>query len=467
MSLLKYKHEKIETKEKVKNSKIVFNKTNNFEVDISFDDSLKDSFDELNLAKTLLSSSFENSFIKLNSVFDSELINDLNLLKSFFEDSGEKFDFLTSLGNDDLYFDLKLELLPFLFDELRNNYLFENSLSEALFSIKEKNIIEEGYILRDNGIIKKDGNVVFDPNDAAKIIIKSVDFEELIVIAEPGINIPFYFFEDSGGSSFKGHDFFFDSSLPLEYKILESSVYRNLVLENNNISDKKIKKINFNNSKITLEDFSFFINPINVSENIKRMVLDSEQFDKNELASYEECKTKEINFLKLLLLLLLGGGYENLAPLNKISGTINSSESVCDIDSFDNSHKMMWSKNKKQGLKISILQILNSYFKLYYGFNIKRLVVRPCIKIKIFKKRIQKCWTIQIFPGICLFGGIEKVLLKYQNKISAEINEMFSCTKVYLKPNYINGELKTIKSDKPDKNIVKNDNDDLFEKVGL
>lgn len=453
MGLLSYKHKKKETEKRIEKSSYSFDFTGNTseENEIIFEP--KNNFDEQILVKTLLNS-FRNKFININKLVDSELYNSLVI----FEDSiKELVPFFSGYLSDSFNGTTNVNLsalndaLLFLKDHVGINDEYKDLMNNT----KKVNILNDDYKLKDNGEITKNGEVIFNPNNAEELVVSKIDFVKQQVVFFPGIVIPFSFlvFENFKNSVSESSE---NSHYKINYNpagkeigiTSDDSFYTNLILNNNFITDKKINEINFKDSELKLSDLSFFIDTEFAIDNIKKIVLSPENINGLVGDSYEECQTKNINFLKLLMLIIIGGGNERVAPLTP-RGTLRwSTERVCDKKGYDTWHLMSWSPSKKQGLKISILQILEACISLFYGANLPVLRVKPCIG----RKKFRKCWNITIFPGICLFGGIQKLVYNFQADISAEINSMFACNKVYYTPKYVASNLiKEASSTKPNK----------------
>ncbi|MGL5767918.1 MAG: hypothetical protein ACRCX8_19960 [Sarcina sp.] len=155
---------------------------------------------------------------------------------------------------------------------------------------------------------------------------------------------------------------------------------------------------------------------------------------KIETNSFTTCNFKEIPYSELQSLMFWGGGERGVKPLasNEISdkdiifkpdgtvlysgtnSTVKTKRSGCPSKSFKTGHLMMYSSDNKVGLKRSIIQYIYSF----------------CASIGIFNANIPKLIgfkKFKVFPGLCIGGLLEIILLSWQERVSTRINELFQC----------------------------------------
>lgn len=165
---------------------------------------------------------------------------------------------------------------------------------------------------------------------------------------------------------------------------------------------------------------------IDLVDQIKKYKVDTNAFT--------TCNFKEIPYSELQSLMFWGGGERGVKPLasNEISdkditfkpdgtvlysgtnSTVKTKRSGCPSKSFKTGHLMMYSSDNKVGLKRSIIQYIYSF----------------CASIGIFNANIPKLIgfkKFKVFPGLCIGGLLELILLSWQERISTRINELFQC----------------------------------------
>lgn len=422
MSLLKYKHEKLETKEKIKNSKVIFKNEENFGDDF-YDNNENDSaFDEGAFSVELLKNTFNSISKPINFVFENDLLSDLTIFEDFIKSHYpdlKNYIQEGSTGEKEVSLRALIDLKDYLLNEFGDT---ATDLLDPEYDFNGKNLNYSEFSIKNNGKIYKNNNIVFDPTEPCQAKVKEINFENFSVTLEPGLIIPFsYILKETREIDNVKIDSLLDSGSyikDLDYK--NNDFYKNLILDNKNITDKNVKKISFSGD-ITADELFKTVGVYDYSDDLKRFVLSPELHkDLDKIEGITVCNLKDINFIYLLMLLLIGGGEEGVRPATRSSSqTIRSALSGCSALEVNNFHPMLWTNTKKQGLKRSALQFIMPYIDLVKGFNI-----RP-IKVPILGK---------VFDGICILGNLEKVVYNFQANISKKIREAFKCEIKYTSP---------------------------------
>lgn len=146
------------------------------------------------------------------------------------------------------------------------------------------------------------------------------------------------------------------------------------------------------------------------------------------------CNFKDIPYAKLNSLLFWGGGERGVKPLssrtisdkdisfapdgtayyNGANSTVSTRRPGCQSKTFKTGHVCMYSDSNKMGVKTSIIQYLHKFGSMCGIFNAN---IPPLIGFKRFK----------VFPGLCIGGLLEILLMGWQERISKQINDMFQC----------------------------------------
>lgn len=146
------------------------------------------------------------------------------------------------------------------------------------------------------------------------------------------------------------------------------------------------------------------------------------------------CNFKDIPYAKLNSLLFWGGGERGVKPLSSrtisdkdiafapdgtvyysgANSTVSTRRPGCKSKTFKTGHVCMYSDNNKMGLKTSIIQYLHKFGSMCGIFNAN---IPPLVGFKRFK----------VFPGLCIGGLLEILLMGWQERISKQINDMFQC----------------------------------------
>lgn len=146
------------------------------------------------------------------------------------------------------------------------------------------------------------------------------------------------------------------------------------------------------------------------------------------------CNFKDVPYAKLNSLLFWGGGEKGVKPLSSraisdkdisfasngtvyysgANSTVSTRRPGCQSKTFKTGHVCMYSESNKMGLKTSIIQYLHKFGSMCGIFNAN---IPPLIGFKRFK----------VFPGLCIGGLLEILLMGWQERISKQINDMFQC----------------------------------------
>ena len=399
-----------------------------------------DLFDPSLLESTLSAVLSSKSFV-LNPVVDSELLEAVSVFSDNISATLPNFyGYLKDNKNGKKTVDSSVLLDAFAF--LKS--IDPSNLSVDFLSGQSQSIsIEDGdYLITPTAKIYKNGKLVFDIEDPNASGLSNINFKNKIIVFLSGIEIPFFVFsepdlkiENSFYSFPENNDGYATESQISDF--VSDFLFDELILKNPQIKNKKLHSSVLDVSGVSFDDLGFVFNLGSAKNTINSFLLNKANFDNHEeVSEFENCISGKINFMYLLLLVILGGGKEGKQPIAaKGSNAFNNN---CERKAFNTWHNLLWGADGKKGIPISILQILYIVLSPYFGFNIDKWDVRICLRIKIFKKKIEKCWSWTIFKGWCMYGHLELAILGFQEKISEEIRKMFFCKKVFLKPSYLN-----------------------------
>lgn len=400
---------------------------------------IDDFYNSDNLIKTfnfiLGSKSFE-----LNPATDSELIDSVTVFSENITEALPNFDgYLTTDKNG--YVKANASVLIDAIDFLKS--VGNNNLASDFTELSNKSIAvgDGNFFITPTGKIFRNNEIIFDIEDSEKNTLKSIDFKNKKIFFKSGVEIPFGVFSTS---DLKLENSSFFSANADSFKTFEENsifvsefLFEQLILRNDSLKNKSLDKVDFSGSKLSFDDLSFVFESSSAKNSINSYILNKENFENSNAADeFENCTNGKINFMYLLLLIILGGGKEGQGPVAQKGS--NSSNSHCEVKSYNTWHNLLWSDSNKKGIPVSILQILHAVLSPFFGLNIDRWDIRICISIKIFKKRIKKCWSWTVFEGWCICGHLEIAIFKFQEKISEEIRNMFYCKKTFLKPTFLN-----------------------------
>lgn len=440
MGLLDYKHKNEELKKPAPDV--------DFDVEITTDykfDMFKKEMDDLNdLEKTQdglikdLKKVIASETVTVNPLFDDTLISNLNILSGIIKEYIPDYtDYYTYDENGNAIISLRafIDARDYLLNELDIDIdnLDRKTYGNSIIN-KDKLYYSNGISIDQDGIIRKNKKVLFNPGRPQDIQISSMDFEKEIITFNPGVHIAM--------KKFKSPDIF----------------YKELVVTNPYFVDKNKKKYYFED--LTADTLFKLFGIKKGNEILKQGVLNPkfhplyDVLDTNpDLDSIKKgmtvCTSGKINYFYLMFLLLIGGGDFAKRPLpgkNDPSATIkqgkvgafsiecldiNGSNNGCNNKNYKVGHPMMYSDAKPFGMKTSILQTIHGMASFIFGLNIPK--IRLYIRIRIFKKNITIVdWTIIHFT--CIGGWLEILLFEIQEFISKEITKLLKCDTTYSTP---------------------------------
>lgn len=463
MGLFDFKHEDIEIK---REHNIRLNKTDILSPDHFEEDELekelnetKDILDKLINKNEQLSNNIKNEIAHstlsgINDFFDKSIVDDLDKFHSFMKQ------FMPGLPpyykkNEDGSIEISLQAYIDANDYILNEFGFDEKNIVEEFDYNGNLNIEKMYFANDysvssNGNIYHGHEMIFNSNDKSKIIVEYIDFIKEIIKFKPGVYVKID-------------------------KILDKNKLVNeLITNNNNISNKNPGIVDFSNSvkpediyvninknydknnpteidkdiiknieeeikkDITLEDLEELA-PIDNSKDtldeIKRIIKDIRNFPEG----IQTCNTNKVNYLWLLFLIIIGGGSEKKAPFPQnggvcdfykkpqrkaigVGGKSGTGASYSKPRNYRTGHNRLYSNRNRQGLKISLLQMLIRFLEPFFDINISIL------EFKVAKTHIK------LLPAIDIGAFIEHCLLKFQEWISEEIRKMQGCDSQYIIP---------------------------------
>lgn len=423
MGIFDYKHDKKIEFKKVSNTGFLEEDTPSIIIPEETVKETTNVISDQNELINLIKSEFNNKSIALNPLFDNELLSDLEVFQDFLntfipgiskyttgDNNGTKTVNLSSLVDARDYLINEFGFSP---DEVLDNNLDAKQLYYSDFNIKE------------NGKIYKNGEVIFDPSEPCENFITQIDFEKMLVTIAPGIIIPFAYLlnYNNNPTNFTDDSFNTDAEV-LTIDPYDNPFFNNLIKDNALVTNKDLVTLNFSNGDLTTDTLFKSVGVNNYGDLLKNFILNPTINSDNSTAdSITVCKLKDINFLYLLLLLILGGGEEGVAPLSTTAQqTISFSASGCSGGTWNVYHPLMYTTAKQQGVKKSILQFIEPLTNAVKSWNI------PKLQFTILG------YDIKVFPGLCILGYLERMVIEAQAKISAEIRKAFTCTITYYKP---------------------------------
>lgn len=460
MNLFSYKHEKKEEIKIIEETEL--KKEEIQEGEIKKPNELLNTLKKRKDLELLIRNDFNSKFIEsINPYFDDDLIKNVqileNFLKSFFS---ELPSYLKE--NEDGTYNISLRALIDARDYLRN----ELDISPDILKNRFKNINDSAlkyknqYIFLPDGSIWKNNEPVFNPEEPSINKIFSIDFAKMIISFEPGIHVPFSYilgYTKEFTNFHKKKDFpnkEFNDPEPGESKYDENAnqdwicnpydnpLYNELVLNNNKIEDKTPKRTITNG--LTLKDLIKVVPIKNYKELLKNFVTSPKfhpEYNDEEKKGTSVCNLKDINYFKLMLLLLVGGGNYKKAPLPNVDSpyasiTTKADFFLCERKSYQTGHSFMYSSKNKVGISFSLLQMCYTFLRpLFTLVNIPPLGVKIPFSFKLSKWNLDVKWKdVNIFPGLCIFGFLEHFIMMLQEWVSKEINKMFKCDMVYTTP---------------------------------
>lgn len=461
MNLFKYKHQKKEELKIIENSDL---KTKPIEEEkvIVKPNKLVEQLTKRKKVELAIRNDFNSKFIEgVNPYFDDDLIKNVqileNFLKSFFpelpsyleeQENGNYKVSLRALIDARDFLRNELDITP---DELKNRFAnFEQD------TLKYKG----GYIFMPDGSIWKNNEPIFNPAQPGLNKIIAIDFAKLIISFEPGIHVPFSYllgmtkeftnyyskkdFPNIETNDPEPGESKFDEGTKPDWicNPYDNPLYNELVVNNPLITNKKPDRTI--TTGLTLEELLKTV-PIENTDKLLKDFVTSPKFhpdyNDEEVKGTSVCNLKDINYFKLMLLLLLGGGDYRKAPLPNIDSpyaSINTKADffLCERKSYQTGHAFMYSKKNKVGISFSVLQMTYMFLKpLFTLVNIPPLGIKIPFSFKLSKWNLDVKWKdVNIFPGLCIFGFLEHVIMMLQEWVSKEINKMFKCDMTYTTP---------------------------------
>ena len=411
---------------------------------------IKNDFFDPSLLESTLSAVLSSKSFVLNPVVDSELLEAVSVFSDNISETLPNFyGYTKDNKNGKKAVDSSVLLDAFAF--LKS--IDPSNLSVDFLSGQPQSVsIEDGdYLITPTAKIYKNGKLVFDIEDPSTSGLSNINFKNKIIVFGSGIEIPFFVFSEP---DLKTENSFYSfpgsATESMISDFVSDFLFDELILKNPQIKNKNLHSSVLYVPGVNFDDFGFVFNLGSAKNTINSFLLNKANFDNHEeVSEFENCITGKINFMYLLLLLILGGGKEGKQPIAaKGSNAFNKN---CKRKAFNTWHNLLWGADGKKGIPISILQILYTVLSPFFGLNIDKWDVRICLRIKIFKKRIEKCWSWTIFEGWCICGHFELAILGFQEKISEEIRKMFFCKKVFLKPSYLNVSISEKQTEKTTK----------------
>ena len=459
MDLFSYKHKDIEIK-KDHNLNIVRNV--DIEDLIDVEEQVKDEKEETKnqldslinkneqLSNILKNEIAHSTMTGINDFFDKTLIDHLDIFHNFMKK------FMPGLPpyytkNDDGSIEVSLQAYIDAKDFILNEFGFkEDNISEEFDYNGNLNIEKMhfalDYSISSNGNIYKGDKMIFNTNDKSKIYVDYIDFKNDIIKFKPGV--------------------FIDINKILDKEKLIDELIKN----NDNIEDKDTNFIDFNKplkpedffdkdfikdnateeendryaeieeelkNDVSLEDLEELAPKDNVDiiEILRKLIMDTRNFPDG----IQTCNTNKVNYLWLLFLIIIGGGSEGQAPFPQdrticgfyrkpqrkaigLGGTNGTGGSYSKPRNYRTGHNKLYNSRNRQGLKISLLQMLIKFLDPFFDINISILEFRVAGT------------HIKLLPAIDIGAFIEHCLLKFQEWISKEIRSMQGCDSQYIIP---------------------------------
>lgn len=348
------------------------------------------NYDLLKKKQKDVADKIENSIAKkkiknVNKYFDSELIKNLDIF----------YDFMKSLDSsikpyyskdEDGKIDVDMRAYLDAKDFLINEFGLDVSNLHRIMNDKgvvngKKFFITDGYSIDGYGIVRHFDEIVYDPDKAAKI--RYIDYNKEIAVVEPGIYVDISDWKDE--------------------------VYKKLILENNNITNKNSTASGIITGAIDTDDFKD-ITGKDLNSRAADIVRNPEDYmSKSEGDDYDinYCNWESLNFLWLMFLIICGGGKAGTMPLSSSEeGEIGwNCQGLSGTTTFKTGHPWMYTESRKLGLPTSLIQMLYSSFSPIYGVN---------INVKIVKWR----WKM------CVGGWVEYAILSLQLWFSSKLKDM-------------------------------------------
>ena len=366
-----------------------------------------------------LKSIFNNKYFISNPIFDSSLESDIGIFQNFISSHYPTLEDYLSVNPDGfnkISFRAFIDARDYLINEFGET---PGDLLDVKLDINGKNINYREVTVKNNGKVYKNNEVIFDPSEPCTAKVSEIDFEKMSVTVEPGLIIPFSYLLDLTDHITNRSNFTMNTDsllgtsnddLLLDTK--NNAFYNNLIANNNELENKEIKKLDFAED-LTVDELFAVVGITNYEDKLRSFVLSPEIHQTTNLSdSITVCNLKELNFMYLLLLIIIGGGKEGKFPVGSaVNQVVTSDISGCSRADESTYHPMLWSNSKKQGVPISALQLLAPVVDLVKKVNIPEVSFMG--------------W--RVFRGICVLGHLHIALIKFQGKVSQIIRDAFKC----------------------------------------
>ena len=460
MDLFSYKHRDIDLQKEhritiEKPEEIIKNDEIKEQVDKEIQDT-KDILDELINKNEQLSNIIKNqiahsTLVGMNDFFDKSLIDSLDKFHNFMK---EFIPGLPPYYTKDENGSVEISLQAYI--DAKDYILNE-------FGFDEKNIVEEfdyngnlniekmhfalDYSITANGNIYQNHDMIFNANDKNKIFVDHIDFKNNIIKFKPGvfINIDKILNKDKLKEELIDKNEFLDeedkAKIPtitfdreVNFDVFFPEGYNPELPEDK----ENMKKYQESSKKdVTLQDLEDIArkDEADTLEAIKKIVIDVRNFPDG----IQTCNTNKVNYLWLLFLIIVGGGTERKQPFPQdgsvcghyrkpqrkaigVGGKSGTGASYSKPRNYRTGHNKLYNNRNRQGLKISLLQMLIDFLEPFFDINLSIL------EFKVAKTHIK------LLPAIDIGAFIEHCLLKFQEWISKEIRAMQGCDSQYIIP---------------------------------
>lgn len=416
------------------------------------EDKIKETLSNIEKIKDKVKSDLKNEKTKGDSFFDEEIFKNLDILhnfvSSYIKDYPKYYD---DKGNIDAkaFLDAR-ELLKHELPLTAEEIIHTPTTVTGVTNDTKMNF-ENGYQVDFVGNVYNPNNEMIFTHDEPYQKIKYIDILNKKIITDSGIRIdmPNHFIDDFIMSNENISDSVKNRIIKWQDKVNNSTgnVNSNIITSNGTNNN--------NTSHLSSNNIYGTVNGIIIDEQNKDMmelplenVYIGDVFeDMSDIQLVEQmrryqvtnealgiCNFKDIPYAKLNSLLFWGGGEKGVKPLSSRSisdkdisfasnGTVyysgsNSTVSTrrpgCMSKTFKTGHVCMYSDSNKMGLKTSIIQYLHKFGNMCGVFNAN---IPPLIGFKRF----------EVFPGLCIGGLLEILLMGWQERISKQINDMFQC----------------------------------------
>lgn len=459
MDLFSYKHKDIEIK-KDHNLNIVRNVDVEDLIDV--EEQVKDEKEETKnqldslinkneqLSNILKNEIAHSTMTGINDFFDKTLIDHLDTFHNFMKK------FMPGLPpyytkNDDGSIEVSLQAYIDAKDFILNEFGFkEDNISEEFDYNGNLNIEKMhfalDYSISSNGNIYKGDEMIFNTNDKSKIYVDYIDFKNEIIKFKPGVFIDINKILDKDkliDELIKNNDNiedkdtnFIDFNKPLKPEdFFDKDFIKDNATEEEN--DRYIEIEEELKNDVSLEDLEELAPKDNVDiiEILRKLIMDTRNFPDG----IQTCNTNKVNYLWLLFLIIIGGGSEGQAPFPQdrticgfyrkpqrkaigLGGVNGTGGSYSKPRNYRTGHNKLYNSRNRQGLKISLLQMLIKFLDPFFDIN-----------ISILEFSVAGA-HIKLLPAIDIGAFIEHCLLKFQEWISKEIRSMQGCDSQYIIP---------------------------------